>query len=331
LKAYLLFIILIYSCQLKANNTKYDNLIFDGSGMRAFAYVGALQVLEQKAILNNIKRVGGTSGGALIATLFSLGYNITELKAIATSVPSHTFNDSRWQPWLGLSKLKRYFGYHHATAFTNWMSKLIANKTGNADITLDQLHQLNHHQRDLYIVVTDVLQQNTLVLSHENFPNMKVIDAVRAAIAIPLFFTPIAIDSTGFVIKNPQLTQPYALLADGGMLCNYPIQIFDSLRFITTNVLKNDWLHNPSTLGINISSTQFIETNKIKLTIKSYIKLLYHTMIDQPVKPNDRYRSIIIDDLDIQPKVRKIKKSTIEALLESGRKGAELFFQNQKK
>jgi NTE family protein len=329
LKPYLFFIILFYSVQLKATTTMYDNLVLDGSGMRAFAYIGALEILEQKAKLNEIKRVGGTSGGALIAALFALGYNANEMREIALTAPSNTFNDSRWQPWQGVSKLKNYFGYHQAASFSNWMGKLIAAKTGNADITFNQLRQFNNHQRDLHIVVTDILHQYTIVLSHENFPNMKVKDAIRAAIAIPIYFTPVAIDSFGSILKKPKLKQPYAILTDGGMLCNYPIHIYDSVRFFDTNYVKNNFKYNPATLGINISSTQFITKEKFKLNTKSYLKLLYHTLIDQPVKQNDRDRSIIIDDLGIQPKVRKMKKSTIETLIESGRKGAELFFLNK--
>jgi len=39
----------------------FKNLIFEGGGVKGIAYVGAMEVLEQKAILKQIARVGGTS------------------------------------------------------------------------------------------------------------------------------------------------------------------------------------------------------------------------------------------------------------------------------
>jgi NTE family protein len=39
----------------------FCNLVLEGGGVKGIAYVGALQVLEEKGILSKIQRVGGTS------------------------------------------------------------------------------------------------------------------------------------------------------------------------------------------------------------------------------------------------------------------------------
>ena len=56
----------------------FTNLVFEGGGVKGIAYIGAMQVLQEKGVLKNIKRVGGTSAGAINATLFALGYSIAD-------------------------------------------------------------------------------------------------------------------------------------------------------------------------------------------------------------------------------------------------------------
>ncbi len=53
---------------------QFKNLIFEGGGVKGIAYVGAIKLLEEKGIISNIVRVGGTSAGAINALLVGLGY-----------------------------------------------------------------------------------------------------------------------------------------------------------------------------------------------------------------------------------------------------------------
>ncbi len=42
----------------------FRNLVFEGGGVNGIAYLGALEVLEERGILTDIERIGGTSAGA---------------------------------------------------------------------------------------------------------------------------------------------------------------------------------------------------------------------------------------------------------------------------
>ena len=86
---------IVVSCEKKGDNmkTQFRNLIFEGGGVKGIAYVGAMQVLEQRQILKNIKRVGGTSAGAINALLFALGYTIVEQRDILNSTDFKEFMD----------------------------------------------------------------------------------------------------------------------------------------------------------------------------------------------------------------------------------------------
>ena len=41
-----------------------ENLVFKGGGVLGIAYAGAIESLEEKGLLKNIKRVAGTSAGS---------------------------------------------------------------------------------------------------------------------------------------------------------------------------------------------------------------------------------------------------------------------------
>lgn len=56
-----------------------ENIVLEGGGTPTCAYLGALDQLKKEGLLGNLKRVAGSSGGGIIATLYSLGYSPAEL------------------------------------------------------------------------------------------------------------------------------------------------------------------------------------------------------------------------------------------------------------
>jgi NTE family protein len=53
--------------------SQFRNLVFEGGGVKGIAYAGAIEVLEKESILSDIKRVAGTSAGAITAALLASG------------------------------------------------------------------------------------------------------------------------------------------------------------------------------------------------------------------------------------------------------------------
>ena len=78
----------------------FENLIFEGGGLRCIAYIGAIKVLEKKGILKDIKRVGGTSGGAIAAALLSIGFSARESKQALLSVNFRDLHEHHKLPFL---------------------------------------------------------------------------------------------------------------------------------------------------------------------------------------------------------------------------------------
>ena len=74
-----------------------ENFVFKGGGPKAIAYVGVQQYLEEKNLLRELKRVAGTSAGAINALLVALGYNAQATKDILGKTNLLEFLDSPFQ------------------------------------------------------------------------------------------------------------------------------------------------------------------------------------------------------------------------------------------
>lgn len=53
-------------------NYQFENLVFEGGGVKGIAYGGALELLEAKGIMPQIKQTSGASAGAIAALLVGL-------------------------------------------------------------------------------------------------------------------------------------------------------------------------------------------------------------------------------------------------------------------
>jgi NTE family protein len=335
MKSFILFLTLLASVYASAQTLVYKNLVLEGGGTKGFAYAGAFQVLDSLGILKNIERVGGTSAGAIQATLLAIGYSPEEMKQIAASIPLKEFNDGFLVG--GLHRMKKKFGFFKGEKISEWMEQLIATKTGNANLTFRELHELKttKNYKDLYITGTDLTSRSLKIFSFESYPDMRIKDAVRISFSIPLYFEPVRIDEKGAIQKDRN--KNYDLMVDGGLLSNYPIHIFDSTKYMNEDVTVNKFLENNETLGLLLDKPEQIEYNRTQagnypLSIRSltdYGKAVYLTIIDKP-NPDvaNLRRTITISHLNLSGRVRKLSTTTIEKLMDSGRQGVRLFFTN---
>ena len=143
----------------------YKNLVFEGAGIRGLAYAGAIAALEEQQLLQDIERVGGTSAGAIAALTVALGYRSDEIEKIIYGTKLQKFNDGKFFFIGGMSRMNKRYGWYRGKAFTRWLEKIIADKTGNGDITFRELHDGKF--RDLYVTGTSLNHQNLIVFSHE--------------------------------------------------------------------------------------------------------------------------------------------------------------------
>ncbi|MDJ1484680.1 patatin-like phospholipase family protein [Cytophagaceae bacterium YF14B1] len=316
----------------------YRNLVMERGGIRGIAYSGAILELEQSGMLDSIIRVGGTSAGAIQAALLAVGYSADEIKQLIYAMPVKKMNDGRFVFIGGSNRLVKYYGWYRGEKFTKWLEEQLKAKTGLDNITLGQLHTMAgpNGMRDLYVTGTNLTQQKVEVLSYETYPAMKVSDAVRISMSIPLYFKAMFIDSLGNTIAKPATGQKVNVMVDGGILANYPIDLFDQNKYLyrpQPELSSDTYVFNPETLGLRLDREEQItyDTQQKGLApyeiynFKSYMSAFYTIVSENlnrnKLKTEDWRRTISINTLNFGPKIKHLSKAEKEQLMESGRFG----------
>lgn len=329
----------------------FRNLIFEGGGVKGIAYVGAVGVLEQKGITQNIQRVAGTSVGAINALLFGLNYTNDDVQKILWKLDFRNFKDDTWGFIPDTIRLIRKFGWYKGDFFRNWIADLIAQKTGNSESTFKDLYALRTEKgfRDIYMIGTNLSTHFSEIFSYEHSPDMPVADAVRISMSIPLFFT-------------AQRRAGGDVYVDGGVLDNYPVKLFDRARYIEPAVLEthsmktdyyasmNDqlkrtkkeispYVYNMETMGFCLDTKQEIsmfegDTEPVDHKIDSFFEYswgLIETVMDaqanQHLHADDWQRTIYIDSLGVKATQFDLDKKTKQALVKSGFDNTTAYFE----
>lgn len=321
----LLFILLALTS--RGQHKIINNIVFEGAGIRGIAYSGAIKELENNAVLQGVQRVGGTSAGAITALLLSLGYSADEITGIITHTSFKKFNDGKFFFIGGINRFQKYYGWYKGRQFDKWLAKIIAAKTNNAGITFAQLHEKG--LKDLYITGTCLNKQSLVVFSYENYPNMKVKDAVRISMSIPLYFEAVFLDASGNVVHHPKNKTGLDVMIDGGFTANFPIKIFDSTKYFDCTK-PNEFAANEQTIGFRIDRDEQIKNDTeekglaaMEITnINDYFGAFYNIILEnlnrQTLTKKDWQRTISISDGAIGPKIRKLSIDEIETLIANG-------------
>lgn len=323
----------------------FRNLIFEGGGVKGIAYVGALEVLEQKGVLANIKRVGGTSAGAINAILLGLGYTPAETRNVLGALDFKSFLDDSWGVIRDSERLIKEFGWYKGDFFRKWICKIIENKTGNGDATFDQVHaQMDERGfRDLYFVGTNLSTHFSEVFSFEHTPRFCVADAVRISMSIPLFFA----------AKRSPRGDVYV---DGGLMDNFPIKLFDREKYVESSSRSTDYydtrnqelqamgknispyVYNKETLGFRLDSAKeiavFRDQGEPEHThiedFFDYAWAMVGTIMaaqeNQHLHSDDWHRTIYIDTLGVKTTEFSLTDDKKQALVVSGRTGTTNYF-----
>lgn len=93
-----------------------ENLVFEGAGIQGIAYSGAIKELENRDLLKDVKRVGGTSAGAITALALSLHYSADEISDLIGHTSFKKFNQGRFFFFGGFHRLTKYYGWYQSQA-----------------------------------------------------------------------------------------------------------------------------------------------------------------------------------------------------------------------
>lgn len=186
-------------------STKKTKLILSGGGIKGFAHMGALKALEELNLISSIDTYVGSSIGAFIATLVSIGYQPDELFKIISGIDLEKLRKR-----IKIDNILTLFGLDDGSGMQIILEKMFSAKNISEKITFQELFDLT--KKTLIITASCLNDKKVYYYSHVNFPDTPVVLAVRMSISIPLYFTPVKYKNKIFV--------------DGGCIDNYPIQLF---------------------------------------------------------------------------------------------------------
>ncbi len=255
-----------------------ENLVFGGGGVRGVVYPGAIHVMKQRGMLQHVKRVAGSSSGALSAVVIGLGYTPDEFEKFSRDLNKSDFVNSN----LTLDSVKKFFageekslgqgklsdtGMFSGDQVYEKIQSVIRAKMEEAErkypdlkkelnikdfnrITFQNLHDIAELHPDLgfkeiFITGTNKTDKTLKIFSH-NDPETRDVEvalAVRISMSIPVLYQTVVLQGKEY--------------EDGGSLNNFPIEIFDQAPYLPeSKSAVGDQGQNLCSFGLKVDTAE---------------------------------------------------------------------------
>lgn len=208
--------LMLLSLQLQGQKV---GLVLSGGGAKGVAHIGVIRALEEEGI--PIDFITGTSMGAIIGSLYAIGWTTEEMERV---ILSDEFQ--HWSTGNLSDDYKYYFKQSKPTpAWVNFSIKVDSTIQPRIPVNIVSPFQMDFVFLELYAaasaasgnnfdrlwrpfrcVAADIESNKPVILQNGELGN-----AVRASMTFPFYFKPIRIDGT--------------LLFDGGMYNNFPVDV----------------------------------------------------------------------------------------------------------
>lgn len=255
------------------------SLVFEGGGVRGFAYLAVLEYLGQTGVMSQCSRFAGASAGAVTAALLALGGTPDLVREVSESTPWRRFADDAW--WSAPARGARLLstgGLHSLSYPRQWIEERVCQLGWKVPAcTFGSLFKATG--RRLYLTATDEEMECGVVFGPEKTPDVLVSEALLASMAIPLFYPPVYIGGHAF--------------SDGGLTYNFPIDLFADAPPVTVLGARVDSSAEVSGLPQKLSG--FVDRAKRIISIATEVASRSHVAL--PLWE----RTIRIDCGDISP------------------------------
>lgn len=170
--------------------------------MRAVAHIGALQVLESRGLLSQVKEYVGVSAGAFLSFCLCIGYTLKEVQQIVLSFDFQLIRNITPETMM---EFPTSFGIDNGEKLLKLLHSVMRIKNVSQEVTFAEL------PKSFRCFATDLYECKPREFCREKTPGAKVTSALLASMCLPAYFVPIEDAETGH------------LLIDGGVLHNYPM------------------------------------------------------------------------------------------------------------
>lgn len=184
------------------------HISFSGGGMSGLAYLGVVRYMQMEQIDKKIQSLVGTSMGALFACVMALGIPAgtmeVDLKKFFAD-PKNAFFEAA-----SLMQMFHRMGIEHASIVTRPLEKYFLELWGTLDVTF--LDFAKKTGKDLVICASCIETSSATYFSVNTTPDVYVLHAIQASMAVPMVFFPVEINGKHYV--------------DGGVTDNQPVDCF---------------------------------------------------------------------------------------------------------
>jgi NTE family protein len=284
--------------QSQENSRPKIGIVLSGGAAKGIAHIGALKVIEEAGL--PVDYIGGTSMGGIMAGLYAIGYNASELEKIAInqdwtnlisddinrrdiSIEEKTDEDLFFVSFpIRESKISLPTGIIAGQNIENNINKLCAH--------VYNIRDFNQFQIPYLCVAMDLVTGSEIVMRSGYLP-----EAMRSTMAIPSIFEPVQKDSL--------------LLIDGGVLNNFPA---DHVKNMGADIL----------IGIDVTLKGNSKNRKNDL-----LKILGQTIVWTSAKKDQANRALC--NILISPDISGYGLSSFndaDSLIARGEKAARIVF-----
>lgn len=250
--------------------------------MLGIGHVGAISVMEEMSMVDEISYYVGSSAGSIVAALMACGATTEFLRKQLYDMDLSSLLDDSFGVVRDIGRLVSKYGWYKGDALRKWMHDALLALTGNGEITLAEAYNHAGRKKKLTIMMFSMRTRTTIGASFLTKPDLPIAEAIRRSASIPVYYqTRRNVASYG--------EHDADMFVDGGLIDNYPM-----------HVLREDGLSDDEILGIKLITSAELEeryyeektglpaVHAMPKSIVDYLMLLIEILRDQALKSHVR-------------------------------------------
>jgi NTE family protein len=219
-------------------------LVIGGGGLKGFCALGACLYLYEHDILKNPNILCGTSIGGIICALLAIKYEPNIIYKLLCNINFENivkpdYNKFFFEP--------NHYGFSSVSNIIDIVIICFEQKNFSKNITFKELFEKTGNK--LIITGTCVNKHRVEYFSIDTHPNQKIIDAIQITISIPVIVNPFKLsqkqlDKQNNIDNIDDKIENDDYWVDGGVMDNYPMQLFNDNLDDAIGIYMNDEIYN---------------------------------------------------------------------------------------
>lgn len=182
-------------------------MALSGGGLCGLSYLGCIRFLQMENLTAHLRHISGTSIGAFFACAIALDIPYQELE---TLLKEHSRDDALAFDTTQFVQLFTSMGIRDAEFLVSPLQKYIKKKFDMPTITFLELSKSTG--KNLVVCASCVEKGDPTYFCVDRTPHVRVLDAVKASMSLPILVKPVKIGEYHYV--------------DGGITDNHPVTCF---------------------------------------------------------------------------------------------------------